>query len=201
MGRANLKRIASIDRNIWKMSASVTRFKLVLFTMLALMLTATVTRAQQATASVKTDSAITTASLSQAQIDDIIRKFTAKETEFRRALNSYAFKRDALIQELGMGGQVVGEYHRVSDFTFDDHGARFEKIGFFPMPSIQGFSITNEDLEDLGGVNPFALEGEKAAQYSFKYVGKEKIDELDLYVFDVAPKVMPSPKSKGRVFV
>src|SRR5581483_5142843 len=156
---------------------------------------------QQTTADTKGPTITGANSLSQSQIDEIIRKFTAKETDFRRALNSYAFKRDALIQEIGMGGQVIGEYHRVSDFTFDDQGNRFEKIGFFPMSSLQGITLTTEDLEDLGGVNPFALEGAKAAQYNFKYVGKERIDELDLYVFDVAPKVMPSPKSKERVFV
>src|SRR5206468_7495043 len=108
------------------------------------------------------------AALSEAQIDNIIRTFTAKETQFRRALNEYAFKRDALIQEIGMGGQVIGEYHRISDFTFADNGARFEKINFFPMPSIQGATMTNEDLDDLGGVNPFALEGSKAGNYNFK---------------------------------
>jgi TonB family protein len=69
------------------------------------------------------------------------------------------------------------------------------------MPSLQGATVTNEDLDDLGGVNPFALEGARAGLYNFKYVGKERIDELDLYVFDVSPKVMPSPKSKDRVFV
>ena len=175
--------------------------KIALFAALAFAIQTQTAFGQTTTADAKAPSLTGSSNLSQAQIDDIIRKFTAKETEFRRALNSYAFKRDALIQELGMGGQVVGEYHRVSDFTFDDQGARFEKIGFFPMPSIQGFSVTNEDLEDLGGVNPFALEGAQAAQYNFKYVGKERIDELDLYVFDVAPKVMPSPKSKVRVFV
>jgi len=157
--------------------------------------------AQTKTADARGPSLSGAASLSPAQIDEIIRKFTAKETQFRQALNDYAFKRDALVQEIGMGGQVVGEYHRVSNFTFDDKGNRFEKIGFFPMPSLQGVSLTTEDLEDLGGVNPFALEGAKAAQYNFKYVGKERIDELDLYVFDVSPKVMPSPKSKERVFV
>ena len=175
--------------------------KIAVFAALALAIQTQTAFGQTKTADAKGPSLTGSSNLSQAQIDDIIRKFTAKETEFRRALNSYAFKRDALIQELGMGGQVVGEYHRVSDFTFDDHGARFEKIGFFPMPSIQGFSVTNEDLEDLGGVNPFALEGAQAAQYNFKYAGKERIDELDLYVFDVVPKVMPSPKSKERVFV
>jgi TonB family protein len=157
--------------------------------------------AQTKTADARGPSLSGAASLSPAQIDEIIRKFTAKETEFRKALNDYAFRRDALVQEIGMGGQVIGEYHRVSNFTFDDKGNRFEKIGFFPMPSLQGVSLTTEDLEDLGGVNPFALEGAKAAQYNFKYVGKERIDELDLYVFDVSPKVMPSPKSKERVFV
>ena len=136
--------------------------------------------------------------LTPAQVDSIIRKFTAKETEFRHALNSYAFKRDALIQELGMGGQVVGEYHRVSDFTFDDQGNRFEKINFFPMPTFPG--MTQEDLQDLGGVNPFALEAAKLSQYNFKFVGKERIDELDLFVFDVAPKVMPK-KTTDRMFI
>lgn len=138
--------------------------------------------------------------LSQAEIDRIIKAFTAKETEFRKALNVYSFKRDAIIQSLGMGGQVTGEYHRVSNFTFDDQGNRYEKISFFPMPSFGG--VTPEDLEDLGGIQPFALEPSKIDKYNIKYVGKEKIDELNLYVFDVTPKVVPDPKKiKERLFI
>jgi hypothetical protein len=136
----------------------------------------------------------------QAEIDKIIAAFTAKETQFRLALNQYSFKRDAMLQSLGMGGQIIGEYHRVSRFTFDDQGNRYEKISFFPMPSFGG--VTPEDLEDLGGINPFALEPSKINQYNFKYSGREKIDELDLYVFDITPKVIPDPKkSKERLFV
>jgi hypothetical protein len=139
--------------------------------------------------------------LAPAEADRIIRAFTAKETEFRQALNQYSFKRDAVLQSIGMGGQVTGEYRRVSTFTFDDQGNRYEKISFFPMPSFAG-TITQEDLEDLGGVQPFALEPSKISRYDFKYVGKEKIDELSLYVFDVAPKVIPDPKkTKERLFV
>jgi hypothetical protein len=137
---------------------------------------------------------------SPAEIDRIIRTFTAKETQFRKALNMYSFKRDALIQSLGMGGQVTGEYHRVSHFTFDDQGNRYEKISYFPMPSFAG--VTQEDLEDLGGISPFALEPSMIDRYNIKYVGKEKIDELNLYVFDVSPKVMPDPKKiKERLFL
>ncbi len=142
-----------------------------------------------------------------ADVDRIIRSFTAKETEFREALNQYVFKRDAVVQTIGMGGQISGEYHRISYFTFDDKGNRFEKINFFPMPTLTEMSMTNEDLEDLGGIQPFALEASKLNQYNFKYVGKERIDELDLYVFDVGPKVMPNPKKsqerffQGRIWV
>src|SRR5437016_4421117 len=113
-----------------------------------LQVTAAPCLAQQAIDSSKT--------LSSAEIDRIIKTFTAKESQFRRALNSYVFRRDALVQSVGMGGQITGEYHRVSNYTFDDQGVRYEKIVLFPMPSFPG--VTPEDLEDLGGVNPFALE-------------------------------------------
>jgi TonB family protein len=138
-------------------------------------------------------------SLSPAEIDRIVRAFTAKELEFRRALNEYSFKRDALVQKIGMGGQVTGEYHRVSTFTFDDNGNRYEKISFFPMATMP--EITQADIEDLGGVNPFALEPDKIDEYNFRYVGKEKIDELSLHIFDVTPKVLPKfKKAKERYF-
>lgn len=144
----------------------------------------------------------TTGGISSAEADRIIQAFTSKEVEFRRALNNYSFKRDALIQSIGMGGQVTGEYHRVSTFTFDDQGTRYEKIGYFPMSTMTDVTVTAEDIEDLGGINPFALEPSKIARYNIKYVGKEKIDELNLYVFDVAPKVMPtSKKIEDRLFV
>lgn len=132
--------------------------------------------------------------------EKIIQTFTAKELEFRRALNNYSFKRDALIQSIGMGGQVIGEYHRVSIFTFDDQGNRYEKITFFPMASMP--QVTQEDIDDLGGISPFALEPGKLDRYNIRYVGKEKIDELNLYIFDVQPKVMPDPKkTKERLFL
>jgi hypothetical protein len=139
--------------------------------------------------------------LAPTEIDRIIKTFTARETQFRRALNEYSFKRDAILQTIGMGGQITGEYHRVSLFTFDNQGNRFEKINYFPMPST-GTIVTTEDLEDLGGIQPFALEPSKIPQYDIKYVGRDKIDELNLYVFDVSPKVIPDPKkSKERFFL
>lgn len=138
--------------------------------------------------------------LSQAEIDRIVKNFTTKEGEFREALTSYVFNRSATIQTLGMGGQITGTYRRDSFMTFTKAGERFERINFFPVSTITEMVITPEDIEDLGGINPFALEPSKVSLYNFNYVGKEKIDELNLYVFDVSPKVMPTAKSKVRLF-
>ena len=138
-------------------------------------------------------------------VQKIIRAFTAKETEFRKALGEYAFKRDAIIQTIGAAGEVTGEYHRVSSFVFTDQNERFEKITYFPPPTLTELTFTQEDLEDLGGVQPFALEADKIDQYDFKYMGKEQVDELQTYVFDVAPKVLPKKVSdrrfEGRIWV
>lgn len=147
------------------------------------------------------DSIIKT-NLSQAEIDRIVKNFTAKEGEFRAALTQYVFNRSASISTIGLGGNITGTYRRDSFMTFTQAGERFEKILFAPVSTLTEITISPEDLEDLGGVNPFALEPGVADQYNFTFVGKEKIDELSLYVFDVAPKIKPDPKkTKQRFFL
>ena len=139
--------------------------------------------------------------LSQAEIDRIIKKITVNESEFRAALTNYVFNRSATVQTIGMGGQVTGMFRRDSFMSLTEDGRRFERINFAPISTLTEITVTPEDLEDLGGVNPFALEPSAVSQYNFSYVGKEKIDQLSLYVFDVSPKVLPDPKkTKLRLF-
>lgn len=140
-------------------------------------------------------------------IDRIVSAFTAKETEFRNALAQYSFKREAVAQTFGAGKQISGEYHRTSQLLIDDSGKRFEKLLLFPSPTLAGFGISADDLDNLGGVRLFALETSQANLYNFKYVGKERIDDFDLHIFDVSPKAVPDPKKvtdrlfQGRIWV
>jgi len=145
--------------------------------------------------------------LSPAEIDQIVKKFSANEASFREALTNYRFKRKAMLNIIGLGGQITGTYRRDSDMVINSDGGRFEKILFFPVATTPPGFVTPEDLEDLGGVNPFALEPKFISQYNFSYMGIERIDDFDLYVFDVTPKVIPDPKKSnlrlftGRVWV
>jgi hypothetical protein len=105
------------------------------------------------------------------------------------------------MQTVGLGGNITGTYRRDSFMALSEDGARFEKVLFAPISTLTEISVTPEDLEDLGGVNPFALDPTVVSSYNFGYVGMEKIDDLDLYVFDVTPKVIPDPKkTKLRLF-
>jgi len=145
--------------------------------------------------------AIVKKDLSQAEIDRIIKKFTANEGDFRQALTNYVFNRSATVNIIGLGGQIAGTYRRDSFMTFSSDGARFERVLFAPIATTPPGFVTPEDLEDLGGVTPFALEPSAVSQYNFSYVGTERIDDLNLYVFDVTPKAIPDPKkTKLRLF-
>ena len=178
----------------------------ILFTVMFLLASSAAVSAQQTTAAEQSN--IVKVNLSQAEIDRIIQSFSAKESEFLRALNEYNFRREAKIQSIGFGGQVSGEYRRDSLFIFDENGAsRGEKVLFAPLSTLKEFELSPEDIQDLNGVNQFALEPSKINQYNITLVGKEKIDEVNLYVFDVEPKVVPNPKKikerffQGRIWV
>ncbi len=147
-------------------------------------------RAQQQSASAGAAPSVVNRSGAPVDAADIIRRVAAKEAEFRKALAFYSFRRDAVIQTIAFGGQISGEYHRTSRFLIDEQGNRREKILFFPIPTLSAITVSAEDLEDLGGVNAFALEASKLHEYDFAYVGKERVDEIDTHVFDVTPKIL-----------
>jgi hypothetical protein len=136
-------------------------------------------------------------------IPEVIRRFAEAETQNRIARNNYTFTQDFDLITLGEGGSVTGRFHRVSDIVLDDRGNRIERITFFPPPTLVSLQITNEDMQDLAGVQPFALATEDIPKYQIDYVGKEKIDELNTYIFDVKPKSMVKGERylEGRVWV
>jgi len=132
-------------------------------------------------------------------VEEIIRRFASKESELKEARKNYSFRQKVIIQTIGPGGQVTGEFRRDTEVVFDDSSNRREKIVYFPTPTLTEVVITPEDLHDLSGIQPFALTLDEVGKYDIKYLGKERIDELNTYVFEVKPKVMPDlRKSKER---
>lgn len=138
--------------------------------------------------------------LNSIEVDQIIKKVTENEDKFRDALTQYVFNRSATIQTIGLGGLITGTYRRDSFLTFKDTGERFERVTYAPISTLKDLQITKEDIEDLGGITPFAINPRDADKYTFNYIGKQKIDEINTHVFDVRPKPVDK-KSKKRYFV
>lgn len=136
-------------------------------------------------------------------IEEIIRRFADSESQNKIARNNYTFTQDFDLVTIGEAGSITGRFHRVSDIVLDDRGNRIEKITFFPMSTLTELQITNEDMQDLAGVQPFALAAEDLSKYQIDYIGKEKLDELNTHVFDVKPKAIHKGDRylQGRIWV
>jgi hypothetical protein len=136
-------------------------------------------------------------------VSEIIQKFAARESEFRLARNNYVYRQDVKVQELDGNDRVRGEYHMVSDIGFEPGGRRTEKVVFAPQSTLQGIQLTPQDLEDIRSIQPFVLTDEDLHLYDVKYVGKELIDEIDNYVFEVGPKNMEKGERyfEGKIWV
>src|ERR1035438_1270810 len=137
--------------------------------------------------------------------EEIIRQFAAKESEFQRALNHYTYRRVARVQTIDDDNKVSGEYYQVDDVIFDSTGSRTEKVVYAPENTLDrgGVSMSPSDLQDIQHGYPFVLTAEEIGQYDVKYVGRQKVDEVDCYVFDVGPKVIEKKKRYllGRIWV
>lgn len=120
--------------------------------------------------------------------EEIIKKFAAKESEFQEALNHYTYRRLARVQTIDDDNKVDGEWYQVDDVIFDPSGKRTEKVVFAPGSTLQRVMMTPSDLQDIQRGYPFVLTSEEIGQYDVKFVGRQKIDDVDCYAFDVSPK-------------
>jgi len=135
--------------------------------------------------------------------EEIIQKFAAKEKEFKVARENYEYRESLTVQTLD-GDTVNGEFKQVEDVSFDDKGNRLPAhVIFAPQSSLVGISMTKEDFDDIENRMPFVLTSDEIPEYQILYVGKQRIDEIGTYVFDVAPKQIQKNKRyfQGRIWV
>ncbi len=135
-------------------------------------------------------------------VDEIVKRFSTKEKEFKEARDQYTFRQDVKVMTLD-GDTPDGMYQEVFDVSFDDKGRKIKNVVFAPQPTLQRMSMTEEDFDDIENRLPFVLTSDEIGEYDILYVGKQKQDELDTYVFDVAPKQIVGKKRyfQGRIWV
>jgi hypothetical protein len=136
-------------------------------------------------------------------VEEIIKRFATKEREFKEALDQYTYRQDVKAQTLDGDTPDGGEYREVYDITFDEKGRKMKNVVFAPQNTLTRIGMTMEDFEDLENRTPFVLTSEEIPEYDILYVGQQKQDELNTYVFDIAPKQIVGKKRyfQGRIWV
>jgi len=136
-------------------------------------------------------------------VDQIIQKFAASEAEFQQERDNFTYVQTFDVQTVDDGGQPDGEYTLTSDIMFTPEGKRFEKVTYAPPSTLQRISLSQQDMDDLKNVQPFVLTTAELPKYNVTYVGRETVDEIGTYVFDVGPKVMEKNQRyfQGRIWV
>lgn len=145
---------------------------------------------------------LNTAQPSATMAQEIIDKFAAKEAIFKQARNNYVYTQDILVQTLD-GNTVNGDYRLVQDIVYDDKGNRVENVKFAPQSTLQGATLSTSDFEDFRSMMAFILTTEDIPKYNLLYVGQQHVDEIDTYVFDIAPKTIEKGHRyfQGRLWV
>jgi hypothetical protein len=136
-------------------------------------------------------------------VEQIIQKFGERELEFRKERDNYTYTQTFVVQTIDMDGHPDGEYRMTSDILFTPEGKRYEKVISAPPPSLQRISLSQQDMDDLEHVQPFVLTSEELPKYDVKYIGRQQVDELSTYVFDVGPKKIEKNQRyfQGRIWV
>ncbi len=135
--------------------------------------------------------------------EEIIRAFSAKETEFYEAWMQYTYHQTADLRVLSVNGIPKKERMlTISDIVFKDDGTR-DVLVVRRAGDLRSVIYTPQDEEVINNLQPFALTEKELPQYDLTYEGKEKVDELSCYVFSVKPKTIKNGKMyfEGRIWV
>jgi hypothetical protein len=135
--------------------------------------------------------------------EQIIQQFAAKESQFRQALDNYVYQRDVTVQTIDEDGRPDGQYREVVQISFDATGRKIERVIFAPANTLERISMSPADMSDIEHRLPFVLTSEDIGEYNLKYVGRQKVDEVDTYTFDVAPKTIEKNHRyfQGRIWI
>jgi hypothetical protein len=132
----------------------------------------------------------------------IIDRFVEAETRLLEEFQHYTYIQTIRFQELGKAGTVKGERLVRFEIFFSKSGER-DVRKTYDHGKLATLRVSREDLEDAVEMQPFMLTTENLDNYRIVYIGEEKVDELNTYVFHVKPKRMRRGERyfTGKIYV
>lgn len=121
---------------------------------------------------------------------EIIKAFAEKEDQYLRSRIRYGYKKTIKLTEFGKDGQPSGEMQLAVATTVASDGQVYEKIMEQTPSTLHYLRLSPEDLTATARIPAYPLIPTQLAKYELRYVGDEKVDEIDCYIFNAKPKLL-----------
>jgi hypothetical protein len=124
----------------------------------------------------------------QEQPANLARQIAHRESETKAARDRYTYRQTVIFAELDNHGAETGEYREQRDVIFSPEHERTERIIGKPLDTLKRLKLTDEDFQDIRGIQPFVMTEDQLWNYETKFRGDETIDGVDCWVLQVRPR-------------
>ena len=115
---------------------------------------------------------------------DFIRRVSAKETVFARALANFGYTVEASVQTL-KGDTVDGEYRYTATLSFDAGGPRRE-VADGAINTLTRIKFADRDVDALR--DAFVLTADRVSSGDIAYSGRQRMGTINASLFDIMPR-------------
>ena len=122
--------------------------------------------------------------------EEIIKRFSQKEDGYLVARAGFTYKKTVRLEEFGPDGKPSGQLTLTLEGKPGPDGKIYEKTVERPQSTLHYLEMGPEDFQALGRMPAFPLTTSQLAKYDLKYLGKELVDEIECYIFQVKPKAV-----------
>ena len=139
---------------------------------------------------------------SQMSALEFTQSIAAKEATLAKAFTTFGYRVDVGIQTL-QGDTVDGDFHQISEVSFDNVGTRGAKAVEPPVNTLKRLQLSAKDIDAFVMAPPFALTSDVMAEKDVVYSGRQRMADHNPSVFDLLPRNDQAPLRGfiGRVWV
>jgi hypothetical protein len=117
--------------------------------------------------------------------DEIIRRFSAYEDNLARLFPTYGYRKTVRLEEIGSDGKVAGQ----AEIGASVPASSAPRAPAGEMQStLRYLNLERDTVEALSKIPVFPLVSSNLPKYELSYQGKQLLDELNTYVFQVKPR-------------
>src|SRR5579859_4951948 len=120
----------------------------------------------------------------------IVKHFSEKEEEYARARVRYGYKKTIKLTEYGADGNPMGEYLVTVVPVVGSDGKLYERATADEASTMKTVKLSPEDVNALSKIPSYPLAQSQVEKYTITYVGRELVDEVDCYLYQVKPRFL-----------